>query len=204
MGTNADELRMEIEQTREDMGQTLGVIGEKVTPSRIVERRKRRMAERARRFKDRVMGSAHHATDSMSETSHEAMDTVKEMPAMVRERTEGAPMVAGAVAFGAGMLIAAVIPPTRMERERAEQVKGMVEPLKEEVTTEAREMADHLKEPAKQAARQVGESVKGHDQGASPSGSGFPAPGTTAATGSGVSTGMSGIDIAPEIPPKIV
>jgi len=43
MGQNADELRRNIETTRENLGETVEAIGDRVSPGRMIERRKNRV-----------------------------------------------------------------------------------------------------------------------------------------------------------------
>ena len=61
MGQSTYELRRDIEQTRADLGETLDAIGDRVSPGRMIERRKNRMTSGIRSFKDRVMGTAEQA-----------------------------------------------------------------------------------------------------------------------------------------------
>ena len=43
MGQNADQLKREIADTRNDLGNTLDAIGDRVSPSRVIQRRKNRV-----------------------------------------------------------------------------------------------------------------------------------------------------------------
>ena len=43
MGQDAEELRREIEASRAEMSNTLDAIGDRVSPGRVIERRKNRM-----------------------------------------------------------------------------------------------------------------------------------------------------------------
>lgn len=171
MGQDADELKRDIERTRDDLGGTLDAIGDRVSPSRIMERRKNRMRNTVESMRTRVMGTMHDGTHSvhettgqavhkMSDTMGSAVDSVKHAPDAARHRTEGAPMVAGALAFGVGFLAAAAFPPSRREQQMAPQLLDKVEPLKDELTSAGTEIAQHLQEPAKQHAAEIGERVK--------------------------------------------
>jgi hypothetical protein len=82
------------------------------------------------------------------------------MPGAVRDQTQGAPVVAGAIAFGVGFLIAAAFPPSQAEREAGAKVMEKVEPLKTELASTGKELAEHLKEPAMDAANQVKDAAK--------------------------------------------
>ena len=58
MGQNADELRRNIETTRENLGETVEAIGDRVSPGRMIERRKNRVMTNFRNIRERVLGSA--------------------------------------------------------------------------------------------------------------------------------------------------
>ena len=49
MGQSADELRHDIEATRGQLGETLDAIGDRVSPGRMIERRKNPSGRRAAR-----------------------------------------------------------------------------------------------------------------------------------------------------------
>ena len=55
MGQSATELKQEIAQTRQNLGETLDAIGDRVSPGRMVERRKNRMARGFQNVRDRVI-----------------------------------------------------------------------------------------------------------------------------------------------------
>jgi len=170
MGQNTEELRREIEQTRNGLGDTLEAIGDRVSPSRAVQRRKNRMTGALRTARERVMGvgaDTRHAIgdgthsfatsvkegtasvkDGVAGTAGSAVETLHQMPQRATTQTQGSPMAAGAIAFGIGFIAAAAFPPSRVERQAA---GGLVEPIKAEMSTAAHEVADHLKEPAQEA-----------------------------------------------------
>jgi Protein of unknown function (DUF3618) len=162
MGQTADELRRDIEVTRSDLGTTLDAIGDRVSPSRIVERRKNRVRRAFGGMRERVMGSesppaalAERAGDMASS----AAETARNAPDAMRERTEGNPLMAGALALGAGFLVASVLPVSRTERELGGDVQDRMQPLVDEVTEAGREAAAHLKEPALQAGEELKSSA---------------------------------------------
>ena len=124
MGQSTEELRREIEYTREDLGQTLDAIGDRVSPGRIVERRKNRVVNGFASVRDRVMGTASDAGHSIGDTAGGTVDTIKGAPDTVVQQTQGNPLVAGAVAFGVGVLMASVFPATAKEQQVAEPAEG--------------------------------------------------------------------------------
>jgi ElaB/YqjD/DUF883 family membrane-anchored ribosome-binding protein len=115
----------------------------------------------------RVSGHASNAGDSASGTLHNAQSsaqgvvasvgdrvssaqgTVAQAPQAARQRTQGNPLAAGLIAFGAGWLISSLLPASQKEQQLAQQAE-----------TALRENKDMLLEPAKQAAQEIGEQLK--------------------------------------------
>jgi Protein of unknown function (DUF3618) len=158
MGQTADELRRDIEETRSDLGSTLDAIGDRLSPGRIVERRKNRVRRALGRMREQVMGSESTPTalaDRAGSAASSAADAARHAPEAIRERTEGNPLMAGALALGAGFLVATVLPMSRKEKDLGGEVREKAQPVVDELTEAGREAAEHLKEPARQAAGEV-------------------------------------------------
>ena len=167
MGQSAEELKRDIERTREGLGETLDAIGDRVSPGRMIERRKNRVTSGVRDLRDRVMGTATRTGHALAERAHDVGDgvssaagSVQELSDAMRHRTQGAPVMAGAIAFGVGFLVAAAFPASRTEREAGAKVLDKVEPLKSELTATGKELAEHLKEPALEAANEVKDAAR--------------------------------------------
>jgi gas vesicle protein len=184
-----DQIRREIERTQANLSTDADALTEKVTPSRIVKRRVDRAKDTAARLKDKVMGSdsgptshtgtqagrsvqgiagsvgdtASSTASSISDTASDAAATaasaVQEAPQAVRRQTQGNPLAAGLIAFGAGWLISSLLPASRREQELAEQAKNKAtelgQPLADAAKQAATEMKDNLQEPAQQAVESV-------------------------------------------------
>ena len=146
MSTRTEELRMDIAEERRELAESIEAIGDRVSPGRMVERRTNRVKDRLTSVKDTVMGAA----PSMPHPHAPSMST----PSMpdVSGTTRGNPLAAGLVAFGTGLLAAAVFPATRKEAEVAQSAREAVEPLAQEV---GKEVASGLQDKAKEAAEQV-------------------------------------------------
>ena len=144
MGADTASLKQEIEGTRSDLSETLDAIGDRVSPGRVIERRKNRMVRSVESLRHQVMGTAHDAADGASN-----------VPDMVRERTEGAPVVAGALAFGVGFLLAAVLPTTRPEQQVGSAVLDKAQPVKDQILEAGKEIGQQLAEPAKESAMAI-------------------------------------------------
>jgi len=146
MGQDVEELRTDIERRREDLGETLDAIGDRISPGRMVTRQRNRMSESWRALCDRVMGTASDARGRVSDTAGSVADHMG--PDAVRQQTQGSPLGAGLVVFGLGLLAAAALPPTDAEAEMARTVKDKAEPLTEGVTQAGREIVEDLKQEA--------------------------------------------------------
>ena len=103
-------------------------------------------------------------------------------PELIQHQTQGNPLAAGLIAFGAGFLVSTLIPPSEPERQAAGALQEKLEPvkeraieagqgLKEQVQQAATEGLGHVKESASEAAQQVkqdvddaGGQVKDHTQ----------------------------------------
>jgi hypothetical protein len=160
MGQSTDQLRRDIEYTRADMSETLDAIEDRMSPGRIIQRRKNRMAESLHNVRERVMGTASELEHSIGDTAGDVTDTVKDAPQAMMRGTEGSPMVAGALALGLGFLVAVALPTTEAERKASSKVADKVEPAKQQLVDSAKEVAENLKEPAKQAAQEVKEAAR--------------------------------------------
>lgn len=177
MAQRPEELRSEIEGTRDELGRTLDAIGDRVSPGRIVERRVGAARARAGSVKDKLMGSAQTArertlgrtgdlTDSGRSTAGTMADAVTSAPDRLSEQTQGSPLVVGALAFGVGFLVGAALPPTETEQKL---VGDLAEPIKQELTDAGKQVGQAAGETAKQAvqdtkeaASQAAAEVKGH------------------------------------------
>lgn len=126
------------------------------------------------------MGAADHTTDRMHSGADgagahlsDAGAAIGDAPRQVRTKTQGNPLAAGLIAFGAGMLFSSLIPVSEKEREAAEALKVKAEPLTTELTEAAKDVAQGLKTPAQDAmenvkatAAEATEHVKAEGQGA--------------------------------------
>ena len=153
------EVRSQIDDSRERLGQTVEAIGDKVLPGRIIERRKESAASGLRGLRDRFMGTAESAGHNISGTASNTVGQVKHAPDALAHRTEGSPLVVGAVAFGIGVLAAAVMKPSEPERRAVEKLAEAAPDLRSKVEEAGQELASSVKEHASEAAEEVKSSV---------------------------------------------
>ena len=184
MSENPDVIRADIEATRARLGTNVDAVADKVTPSHIVQRQTDRVKENVKDavfgVKEKVMGAAdgtaagmHSAAGSTGAHLGDAGAAIGDAPAQVKTKTQGNPLAAGLIAFGAGLLVSSLIPASQKEREAADALKTAAEPLTTELTEAAKHVAEGLKEPAQAAMENVKataadatEHVKAEGQGA--------------------------------------
>ena len=166
MSENPDVIRADIEATRARLGTNVDAVADKVTPSHIVQRQTDRVKENVKDavfgVKDKVMGAADHTADHVHSASgsvgahvSDAGSAVEAAPGQLKNRTQGNPLAAGLIAFGAGLLVSSLIPASQKEREAADALKTAAEPLTTELTDAAKHVAEGLKEPAQEAVENV-------------------------------------------------
>jgi hypothetical protein len=165
VGQSPEELRREIEQTRMGMSENLDAIGDRVSPGRIVERRTNRMRNGASSLRERVMGAPAAVGSTLSDHTPSTVgvsgagEALRSAPETARSTAQGNPLLAGAVAFGAGFVAAAVFKGSDAEARAASTLQEKAQPLKEEAQSVAREVASGLQEPAQQAAQSLKETA---------------------------------------------
>ena len=166
MSENPDVIRADIEATRARLGTNVDAVADKVTPSHIVQRQTDKVKENVKDavfgVKEKVMGAADHtagnvhsATGSAGAHLSDAGAAIGDAPTQVKTKTQGNPLAAGLIAFGAGLLVSSLIPASQKEREAADALKTAAEPLTTELTEAAKHVAEGLKEPAQAAMDNV-------------------------------------------------
>ena len=182
MGADPEQLRREVELTRQRMSSDVDVLTEKVSPKQIARRRVQRTRGALGRAKERVMGTttnsvstaghglssagqgvAHgvgSAASSVGDAAGSAAagvgDAATSTAQGVRRQTEGNPLAAGLIAFGVGWLASSLLPTTRPEQEAAGTVVQAVREKAQPVAQQAAsELADNLREPAQRAVESV-------------------------------------------------
>ncbi|GCE77915.1 DUF3618 domain-containing protein [Cellulomonas biazotea] len=165
-----DQIRADIARTRAELSDDVDALTDKVSPGRVVHRQTDRVRTGVRDLKDRVMGSAsdatsagtsavsgvaHSAADRAGEAGHAVGQAVTDLPQRARQGTQGSPLAAGLVAFGAGLLAAALLPSTEPEQRAATSLKESAQPLADEARSAAQDVAEHLRSDAQDAVTAV-------------------------------------------------
>ena len=150
MSNDPEAIRREIERTRIDLSENVNALGEKVNPGSIAKRQVSRVRGAATSVKDSVMGSA---ADGAGAAAADVRDTVTGAPGTVARKAQGSPIAAGLIAFGAGLLVASLLPASQVEQQAAEKVKDTAQPIVDDLADSAKEAAENLKEPAHQEVK---------------------------------------------------
>lgn len=155
MTDSPDAIRADIERTRETLGSDVDALADKVTPSKIVERQKNKVHSAVSGLRDRLMGAADDTADGASHAAHGAAEAVHGVAHDAKAKAQGNPLAVGLVAFGVGLVVASLIPPSRAERDAAATAKDKAQPIVEGAKDLAHEIVDDLKDPATEAASAV-------------------------------------------------
>jgi gas vesicle protein len=189
MTSDPDQIRGNIEQTQQNLSANVDALTEKVSPPKIMQRRVQQTRSSMTNVKDRIMGStaehtsnlggtvsssassakdtvastASSAKDTVASTASSAADAVGSAPDLARQRTRGNPLAAGLIAFGAGWLVASLLPATEPEQQVAAQVKDVAteqgRPVAQQLSQAGQEAAQELKDSAQQRAQSVKETA---------------------------------------------
>jgi len=173
MGTSEVELRHEAQVQRERMGSTLEAIGDRVSPERMVERRKAAVGQSFRKARNTIMGSrdyeeprlahvkeqmkgqAASVKDQATSAVSTAADRVQHAPEMLADQTRGNPLAAGLVVFGAGMLLATIFPETRTEQRLVDAAQPQLQHATAELKDAGRDLAQDARQLGQDATQQV-------------------------------------------------
>ncbi|NKY16204.1 DUF3618 domain-containing protein [Streptomyces somaliensis] len=171
MGTSPDQVRADIEATRDRLSQNVDRLADRTSPKRMVRRRADRARSAASGLRARVMGVASDTGSAAAERTrhmaHSAQggaehmgEAVKQAPEQVMRQAQGNPLAAGVIAFGAGMLAASLLPETKSEQQAVNRISDRAGEMMEPVKAAAAESAQRLKDDAAETARQAATQVK--------------------------------------------
>ncbi len=168
--TGPDQIRRDIERTRAELSNNVDALTDKVSPGRVVGRRIDRARGVLRTAKEKTMGSVDDAGgavhragssvgDHVSSAASSVGDAAGAAPGALRDRAKGSPLATGLVAFGIGVVVSALLPPSQREKELAGQVKDTLsehaDGIRQEVSGMAAEGRDNLSGPASEAVDSV-------------------------------------------------
>ena len=145
MSTDPDQIRNEIERTRENLSTDVDALAYKASPSRMVTARTDRVRGAFGGVKDKVMGAASDVSDRADSAASTVSDTASSVsgsagagPGKVKGAAQGNPLAAGVVVFGTAWLVSSLLPRSQREQQAADQVKTVAQEhagqIKEEVS----------------------------------------------------------------------
>jgi hypothetical protein len=156
MGQDTGQIRSEIEDTREQMGDTVDALAHKANvPARVRDS----VAEKTDRLRSQMSGTASRASDSSPDMG-DVKDGARQAAGVAQENPLG--LAVGAAA--AGFLLGMAIPSSRVEDERlgpvADQVKDRARESGQEAVERGKEVGQEALERGKEAAQDVAETAK--------------------------------------------
>lgn len=104
------------------------------------------------RVKHTIAGSADSAVKDAMRTAGAA---VQDAPQQLAAKTQGNPLAAGLIAFGAGLLVSSLIPPSKAETDAAAAVREKARPLVNHAQAAGKEVVEGLNEPAQEAVENL-------------------------------------------------
>ena len=157
MGEEPRDIQQRIEQTREQMGETVEALASKAdVPGRVrgaVAEKKDAVIEKIAGARNAVAGGASSATDATGGAAAQATNTAKRGAGTAQENPLG--LAIGAVA--AGFVVGMLIPSTRAEDERLGPIADTVKEQAREAGTES---VKHAKQVAQDVAQAATETAK--------------------------------------------
>jgi gas vesicle protein len=170
----------DIDATRANLSRDIDELTDKVSPGRVVERRKEAAKGRIGSIRDKVMGASPLSSSGgtggsgvggvgsvgskVSDAAGSVSDTAGGALHAAGSRAQGNPLAAGLVAFGAGMLISALIPASEKEAQVAqravETAKEHGQPVVDEAKSVGQQMGQDLKDSATESAQHVKETAQ--------------------------------------------
>ena len=100
------------------------------------------------------------AQDKISSAASTVADTASSAPQMARQKTQGNPLAAGVIAFGAGWLLSSLLPASEKEKQVATAVKDKASEHSDTLTAPLSEAAQQAKENLREPAQRAAESIK--------------------------------------------
>ena len=152
MGEETEQIRSEIEETREEMGNTVAALGHKAD---VKGRVSDNITDKRDRLKERITGVGAKANDATPDAG-EVKQSAQRAVGIAQENPLGLALGSIALGFVAGMLV----PSTRIEDERmgemADQVKDQAREKGQEAVERGKEVVQQTAESAKETAQEAG------------------------------------------------
>jgi len=160
MVTESDRIRADIDMTRGALADDVSTLADRTNPKKMAQRRWDSVKGRTRSARERVMGASSQAAGVVSDKASSAADTARQAAKMVAPQAQGSPIGAGLIAFGVGLVTAALLPETDPERRLGSQLAEHGAEVTGSVGALAKDIGSEVKESAREAVSTVGETAK--------------------------------------------
>jgi hypothetical protein len=155
MGQESSQIRQEIEETRAEMGDTVGALAYKTD---VKSRMKESIADKRGRLVSQMKGTSHRVGEATPE-GEQVKEGARQAVGVAEENPVG--LTLGGIA--AGFLVGMMIPSSRIEDERvgpiADQVKESAAETGQEALERGREVASQVAEQTVEGAKEVGQEA---------------------------------------------
>lgn len=179
MSNDPDQIRAEIEETRENLSRNVDALTDSVKPSTMARRQGQKISDSVAGLKDRIMGSdddrdrlgeargrmsdaagqarasGENLKDQAGQQLADAQQAVAQAPAAARRQTQGNPLAAGLIALGVGWLVGSLMPSSQQEQQASLALKEKAQPLAEQAQAVAKEAGESLKPQVQEAVEAV-------------------------------------------------
>jgi hypothetical protein len=170
MSSDPNQIRADIEATRTDLSANVDALTHRASPRRAAAAPVNRARGRLARAVEKVMGTAHQARETGSQRATDAAHQTagalssagqhaRALPETSKEQTQGNPLAAGLIAFGAGLLVSSLIPPSNKEQQMAGRLKQQAQEhsgqLGQQASGLAHQARDNMREPLQHASEAV-------------------------------------------------
>jgi len=144
MGQTAGQLKNDVRAKRADVSRDLDALGDKLSPGRALDRRK-----------DSAKRGLHNVREAVMGSTSEVAGGITDLPRSASQRVRGNPLAAGLIAFGAGVLVASLLPRSETEQELAQSASEGVQRAAEEVRGAGEHVVADLRDSAQTALAEV-------------------------------------------------
>ncbi|CAN5881414.1 hypothetical protein BH23ACT5_BH23ACT5_19890 [soil metagenome] len=158
------DLKRDIEERRSEISRTVDQIENRVHPGHMAARQKHRLRRKLADWKDNIMGSD-ESNGGLKERAGEVAETMSSAPDEVVKHTRGNPLAAGAIAVGAGALLASLLPETRPEKKLAAGLQPGLEETGSRLVEAGKDLAEDMKEVVEEGFEHVRDSASSASQG---------------------------------------
>ena len=130
-------------------------------------------ADQAKQKANALADSAQSTAQDLKAGASDALSTAKDAPQIARQKTEGNPLAAGAIAFGLGALFGSLSPASQIEKDAVARIEPQIKDTADQLRERATDVASNVQSEAqgkvedlKSSAQESADAVKGEAQSA--------------------------------------